>query len=245
MDYEFTTNRISQHIIKYGLDLRPPLTLQTHRQPLQDYCNWLIERFGGLYETLLSGPNQLNLQKTFPLPNGKNMQFPTFVLSPRGPVFGFPQRVFVDQVHNLQLDDSTAVVQEALAELKSRFLEQKLARFGVVNELVFDTAEINSTDLVAANLNKELWRSSVRNLNLHLEMPAGDKNLILQIKPTFVQKAGPARQPVSGPYGIIVVVDINNRQISKDLGSDQIQDIMDYARRYVPEELIKFLNNEC
>ena len=57
MNYEFTIERISQHMIRYGLDLRPVLSLNQHRAELQDYCNWLIERFGGLYETLLSGPN--------------------------------------------------------------------------------------------------------------------------------------------------------------------------------------------
>jgi hypothetical protein len=37
---------------------------------------------------------------------------------------------------------------------------------------------------------------------------------------------------------------INNRQVIGDLTKAEISDILAFASDYVPEELIKFLNNE-
>jgi hypothetical protein len=59
----------------------------------------------------------------------------------------------------------------------------------------------------------------------------------------------PGVSPVSIPeqdrlFGIIVNVDINNRQIKGDLSKSEVNDILTFAADYVPEELIRFLNNE-
>ena len=45
-------------------------------------------------------------------------------------------------------------------------------------------------------------------------------------------------------FGIIVNVDINNQQFKPDLTKAEINDILAFADDYVPEELIRFLNNE-
>jgi hypothetical protein len=45
-------------------------------------------------------------------------------------------------------------------------------------------------------------------------------------------------------FGIIVNADINNQQIKGDLTKAEINDILAFTNDYVPEELIKFLNNE-
>ncbi|MBA7629223.1 hypothetical protein ES703_36721 [subsurface metagenome] len=45
-------------------------------------------------------------------------------------------------------------------------------------------------------------------------------------------------------FGIIVNVDINNQEIKDDLTKAEVRDIVTFANDYVPEELIKFLNNE-
>jgi len=243
MEYTYAKENISQHVVRYGLDLRPTLAPAQHRGALQDYCNWLIETFGGLFETLLSGPSQLSVQKSFPLAGGKKAQFPTFVLSPRGPIFAFPRRLFVDAVQDIDVGDTDAVFRDALAELKSRFLEQKVTRLGVVHELVFDTGGVDSAALVAARLADSAWRAKVANLSLQLEMPTEDKNVNVQIRPTFVrQPAGPQGGGGATRFGVIVNVDINNRRPSNDLPSDQAEDILVFACNYIAAELLDFLN---
>jgi hypothetical protein len=95
MNYLFNTEHISQHIVKYGADVRPTILPDQEKTKLQDYGNWLIEQFPVVFETLLSGPKQLQIQGTFILADGKRAQFPTFVLTARGPVFTFPERLFI------------------------------------------------------------------------------------------------------------------------------------------------------
>ena len=67
MNYQFETERISQHIVKYGVHIQPPALLKQEKTKLQDYSNWLIEQSPEVFETLLLGPNQLRIQKSFPL----------------------------------------------------------------------------------------------------------------------------------------------------------------------------------
>src|SRR5512146_2550346 len=104
MNYQFSTDNISQHIVKYGVDIRPVLTPETDKTKLQDYGNWLVEQFPEVFETLLSGPRQLQVQRTFLLPDAKRVELPTFVLTPRGPVFTFPERLYIDRPHEISIE---------------------------------------------------------------------------------------------------------------------------------------------
>ncbi|MCX5637860.1 MAG: hypothetical protein NTX52_09250, partial [Planctomycetota bacterium] len=73
------------------------------------------------------------------------------------------------------------------------------------------------------------------------------KNINLEIRPTYVSRAvtGSENVPIQDVrFGIIVNVDINNQQIKDDLTKAEINDILAFANDYVPEEMIKFLNNE-
>jgi hypothetical protein len=45
-------------------------------------------------------------------------------------------------------------------------------------------------------------------------------------------------------FGMVVNVDINNQQIKTDLTKAEVNDILTFANDFVPDELIKFLNNE-
>jgi len=80
-----------------------------------------------------------------------------------------------------------------------------------------------------------------------LEAPTEDKNVNIEIRPTYLQRAGKRNQAVpeeDRKFGIIVNVDINNQQVTGDLTKAEVSDILAFASDYIPEELIKFLNNE-
>ena len=246
MNYQFDIEHISQHMVKYGVDLRPPIVPDHEKTKLQDYGNWLIEQFPEAFETLLSGPKQLQVQRTFVLADGKRAELPTFVLTPRGPVFTFPQRLFIDRSHDLDIPDHDKIFRKALDELRTRFADRAVPRVGVVHEMVFDTGGISSIDLVASNLKNDLWRQNVNNLRILLEMPREGKNINIEIRPTFLMRTGkPAEVSAEGTqFGIIVNVDINNQHITGNLAKTEVNDILVFAGDFVPEELIKFLNNE-
>ena len=109
MNYQFSVENVSQHIVKYGVDIRPALAPEQDRSKLQDYGNWLVEQFPVVFETLLSGPRQLRVQRTFLLPDAKRVELPTFVLTARGPVFTFPERLYIDRPHELDIPEKDRI----------------------------------------------------------------------------------------------------------------------------------------
>jgi hypothetical protein len=130
---------------------------------------------------------------------------------------------------------------------------------GVINQFVFDTGEINSVQLIASGLTKDVWREKVKNLAIRLETPQEGKNVNIDIRPTYLRRiTRGGKVPYQSPdsespdwrpaeqvqFGIIVNVDINNQQTSENLTDSEVRDIVTFANDYVPEELIKFLNNE-
>lgn len=247
MNYEFDREHISQHLVKYGVHLQPTILLKDDKAKLQDYCNYLIEQAPEVFETLLSGPNQLRVQKNFALPGGKRVDMPTFILIAQGPLFTFPERLYIDQPQDVDIPDRDKIFRKALDELRSRFSDRAVRRVGVIHELVFDTGQFDSLEIVASNLKSDVWREKVKNLSMRLEAPTEGKNINIEIRPTHVMRPGVS--PVSIPeqdrlFGIIVNVDINNRQIKGDLSRSEVNDILTFAADYVPEELIRFLNNE-
>jgi hypothetical protein len=247
MNYQFAKENITQHIIKYGVHVQPGLSPRQDKAKLQDYCNWLIEGFPLVFETLLVGPNQLRVQKSFLLANNKRAELPTFMLTARGPVFTMPQRLFIDEPQDLHIPERDKIFRKALDELKSRFVEQRVMRVGVVHEIVFDTGTVDSVEIVSSSFKNDVWRERAKNLRILLETPQEDKNVNLEIKPTYLKRAARGGAEVvteNKRFGIIVNVDINNRQVRDDLSRADISDVLAFANDYVPEELIRFLNNE-
>jgi len=246
MNYQFEAEHISQHVVKYGVDVRPGILPDQEKTKLQDYGNWLIEQFPQAFETLLSGPRQLQVQRTFVLADGKRVELPTFVLTGRGPVFTFPQRLYIDGPHDLPVTDHDKIFRKALDELRARFADRLVPRVGVVNELVFDTGQINSLDIIASSLKNDLWRERAKSLRILLETPVEGKNINIEIRPTYLMHSGkPGELPEEGAkFGIIVNVDINNQNIRDNLTRADVNDILVFAGDFVPEELIRFLNGE-
>lgn len=247
MNYQFDKEHISQHVVKYGVDIRPPIVLEQDRTKLQDYCNALIERFPQVFETLIAGPKQLRVQKTFILSNNKRAEMPTFVLTVRGTLFTFPQRLYIDGVQDLDIPQKDKIFRKALDELRAKFIDRAVPRVGVVHEFVFDTGQIDAVRILASNFKNDVWRQRTKNLRILLEIPTEDKNVNVEIRPTQLRRIakGGGNVPAQDMgFGIIVNADINNRKIKGDLNSSEVRDIVAFANDYVPEELIKFLNNE-
>lgn len=246
MNYQFDIENISQHVVKYGVDVRPAIVLKQDKAKLQDYCNWLIEQVPEVFETIVVGPRQLRVQKSFILAGNKRIELPTFLLTGRGPVFTFPQRMFIDEAQDVTIPEKDKIFRKALDELRNTFASRTVPRVGVVHEFVFDTGEINSVQILASSLKNDVWRENIKNLTIRLQTPSQDKNINLEIRPTHARhtgKGGSARDE-NIRFGLIVNVDINNQQIKDNLTKAEINDILAFANDYVPEELIRFLNNE-
>jgi hypothetical protein len=247
MNYQFDKEHISQHVVKYGVDVRPPIVLKQDKTKLQDYCNALIEKFPQVFETLVAGPRQLRIQNTFLLSNNKRAEMPTFILTDRGPLFTFPQRLYIDGIQDLDIPQKDKIFRKALDELRAKFIDRAVPRIGVIHEIIFDTGQVDSVQILASNFKNDVWRQKAKNLRILLETPMEEKNINVQIRPTQLRRItrGDGNVPAQDmAFGIIVNADINNRNIKGDLTSSEVRDIVAFANDYVPEELIKFLNNE-
>ena len=206
-----------------------------------------VAQFPDAFETMLSGPRELRIRRTFLLPNAKRVELPTFILTGRGPVFTFPERLYIDRPHELDIFDKDKIFRRAYDELRARFPERTVPRVGVIHELVFDTGYVNSLDVVASGLKHDLWRRKATNIRIILEAPTDGKNVNIELRPTFLQRSGREEPPIAPDdmkYGVIVNVDLNNQEMPADLSKAQINDILAFANDYVPEELLKFLNSE-
>ncbi len=247
MNYQFDKEHISQHVVKYGVDVRPAIVLKQDKTKLQDYCNALIEQFPQVFETLVAGPKQLRMQNTFLLSNNKRAEMPTFILTARGPLFTFPQRLYIDGIQDLEIPQKDKIFRKALDEFRAKFIDRAIPRVGVVHEFIFDTGQVDSVQILASNFKNDVWRQRAKNLRILLETPMEEKNVNVQIRPTQLRRItkGDANVPAQDiAFGITVNVDINNQNVKGDLTSSEVRDIVAFANDYVPEELIKFLNNE-
>jgi hypothetical protein len=247
MNYQFDKEHISQHVVKYGVDVRPPIVLKQDKTKLQDYCNALIEQFPQVFETLVAGPKQWRMQNTFLLSNNKRAEMPTFILTARGLLFTFPQRLYIDGIQDFDIPQKDKIFRKALDELRAKFIDRAIPRVGVIHEFIFDTGQMDSVQILASNFKNDVWRQRAKNLRILLETPMEEKNVNVQIRPTQLRRItrGDANAPAQDiAFGIIVNADINNQNIKGDLTSSEVRDIVAFANDYVPEELIKFLNNE-
>lgn len=242
MTYDFDVSKISQHVIKYCMDVRPGVHLEQDRVELQNFANWLIDRYPGLFETLLSGPNQCQVNKTFVLGDGKQAQMSTFVLAPRGPVFTVPKRLFLGRPREIQSDPFEAELVESLEKFTALFGGRVMPRIGIVHELIFDTSDDNSLDLMAEALANRAWREDLRNVQIVLEKVISGKHVVITLRPTFQSQSGQkVPDPASARYGIIVNAEISVSQTGTSLTGEQIEDALGFSSFYVPQELVAYL----
>jgi hypothetical protein len=242
----FNKNDISQHVVKYGVDVRPSLVAED-RQKLQEYCNYLIEKHPQAFETLLSGREKTLIQKVFFAGNNKRIELPTFSTTDRGFCYTFPVQLFIGNVEEFDIPDKVKIFRDALKQFRKNFAGRKIVRVGVVNEIIFDCGSMNSVEVIADVLSKDLWKERINNIAIHLENPTDEYNINVDLAPTYAQQvvqspAGEIKPPIG--FGVSIKLDINNRDMTKDLEDEEIAAILTFSDDFVPEELLKFLNNE-
>ncbi len=245
-NFIFNENDISQHIVRYGANIRPPIQPKQEREKLQDYCNWLIERFPEAYETLLSGPDKTIVQKTFFASGNKRVEMPTFAMTRRGPLYTFPIRLLIEDVEDFDIQGRNKIFRSALEKFRETFAS-KIVRVAVMREMVFDCGNINPVDIIATAISKEAWREEIRNIRIHLENPGNGCNVSIDIAPAYAQQVvrgttGAKRKNIG--FGISVRLEINNEKPTADLDRDAVAGIVAFSEDYVPDRLLSFLNNE-
>ena len=245
-DYQFDTDQVTQHIVKYSAGVRPVLDMHADRSILQDYGNWLITEFGQWFETLIYSPQGLQINKQFLLPDGKNAQIVTFSATPRGLMFTLPKRIFVGQPHDVDPDDSDAMVRQLLEGLGDRFAERMMTRLEAVHELVFDTGQTPSIEILNGFFSYPVWQESIRDARIMLQRPVDDRMMSIEIRPTFLTVAGkPQTVPADkARFGIMVHAGVSVLQSETGVGLDDIESLLVYGDQFWQTDLPDFLNGQ-
>jgi hypothetical protein len=243
-DFCFSQGNIEDHVEKIGIDVRPIIECKLEKTKLFELTNALIEEYPNLFESSVQSPNEFSLRKKFIFPGKGEADLPTLVISGRGPVFIFPRKISLLQ-EETTLGKSEDIIAKCLRHFQRYFGHKNIIRVGQVNEYIFDVGQRDSVKLLA----ERFTRINVPpngELRIRVNRPDDDYNRIVQMEP--VQKR--ERSPELGgfgnivAYGIKVIVDFNNRDVSTPLKEDKIKAIIYASEIFNNTDLYKFLNCE-
>jgi len=242
-DFQFQTEQTSQHIVKLGVDLTPAVVLDQNRAGMQSFANALIREFPDVFATLVSGPQQFRVNKTFALGAGK-ADIATLVWTQRGPVLTVPRRLFVSGTHDINGSDPDVIFRLAIEELGERFADRGMPRVSVAHNLVFDTEGLNSMTVMTGYFAMPAWQCDLANARIQLRMEREGKEISYDIRPTYVSAGGRSTWPApdDARFGIVVNVDIALGHPPDMVSSENVDDLLGFANRYVSGELLNFLN---
>jgi len=238
----FSKNRIDEHTEKVGVDIRPVIECKLDREKLFDIGKQLVDKYPNLFESLVQSPTEFHIRKKFIFPGKGEGDLLTLAITPRGVVFVFPRRLSIFE-EEIQLNNMEDISLEGLKIFRGTFPERIICRVGLVNEYIFNTGPVISSDLVCKRFTKVMIPSNGEIL-VSINRPDDDYNRKIELQP--VQKLEripemPDRKQIRS-YGVKVVVDFNNRDMSQNLDCDKILSILHKARLYNEKELYDFLN---
>jgi hypothetical protein len=240
--FKFSRTKVDEHIEKVGVDIRPVIECKLDRVKLFDLGQKLVDKYPNIFESLVQSPTDFHIRKKFIFPGKGEVDLVTLAITPRGVVFIFPRRlsIFEEDISQNNMQDISL---DGLKIFRGTFPGRIICRVGLVNEYIFNTGPVESTDLVCSRFTKVSVPSSGE-IILNINCPDDDHNRKIQLQ--AVQKLErvpeiPDKQQVRS-YGVKVVVDFNNRDMSQNLDDGRILEILHKARQYNEKELYDFLN---
>jgi len=241
-NFKFTKTRIEEHTIKVGVDIRPVIECKLDRVKLFDVGQKLVDKYPNLFESLVQSPTEFLIRKKFIFPGKGEVDLPTLAITSRGVVFVFPKilSMFEEELNLNNIDD---VSLDGLKIFRGSFPGKIFCRVGLVNDYIFNTGPIDGTKLICSRFTKVNVPHNGE-IFLSINRPDDDYNRKIQLKAVQKIEKNPDIPSVDQvqSYGVQVIVDFNNRDMSKDLDDDRILGILHKARQYNDEELYDFLN---
>jgi hypothetical protein len=240
-----TLDDLQHHVVKYGLDVFPPLDVRTETTRPPDLFRSLHERWPGFYEELSFRPesNDFRILRSYQSQTA-TANVATFTLTQRGPVFTFP--LCLDPLGEFNRDANLdEVFAGSLAETRRHFPGMQILRVGLVRELVFATGQASSIPYLSARFG-----------GFPGAAPAGGNALLLfrdercniRVAIETIRIHRQARTPTnqvledSSEYGLKVEFDVNNIDMRPQPESD-IAVTLERAHSLWPRQLLEFLNS--
>lgn len=236
-----TLSDLQMHLVKFGIDVYPPIEIPNERTRLNLFFEKATGEWPQLYRELHASDQRFEIAGSFG--GNRSAPFPTFVLTPRGPVFVFPLRL-PPPVNDTEIREDS--VGDTFARVRGALLGSipghKCLRVGLVRELTFGSGSI---PLYKAATSSEEF-SGARIVGGESLAHYRDDQYNVRIKLVTVEVAKSTRLPVGysvtepAGYGLQVSLDVNNAEI-RPLEDADIQGIIDRATRLWPEDLLNYL----
>lgn len=242
-----TMEDLQQNILKYGLDIFPPLDVGNEMTRTHDLFRTLREQWPDFYQELNFRPEsgKFKVLASFKLKGGKSVTFPTLTLTKRGPVFAFPRRL-PDPLGEYAFEgDYDEVFLSSLAILRKEFPGTSVLRMGVVREAVFSTGKSNAVPYLADRFGtfqgtKSMgggvvlsFRDDLCNVRIKLDT--------IEIRQEHkVSKSGLVLSDETN-YGFQVSLDVNNIEM-RPQEMHEIETTIERAHSFWPKGLLEFIN---
>jgi len=240
--FEFSHTKIDDHVEKVGVDIRPAIEIKLDREKLYQFGLELIDAYPQLFESLVQSPMDYRVTKKFIFPGKGEAEIPTLSFIPRGLVFTFPRRLAIFG-EELELEDVDDVVVDCLKKFRRKFQDRRIFRVGLVNEYVFFTGALTGAKIICERFTR-LAPPVSEEVLLRINLATDDFNRTVEIeavrKLERIAEIPGHTQPTG--YGVKVKVDVNNRDMGKDLDYNSVMGILQEARMYNKRDLYAFLN---
>ncbi len=245
-DFHLSLDDVMLHAVSIGLDVHPTIEMRDERTRLNMFFEDVRERWPDMYEQLTTGESEFKISKAFrakPGVQGLALPVDTFVLTKRGPVFVFALRL-PDPVGSTNLEGQYRdIFTEVCKTLWSRLPGHKVLRVGLIREVLFLTGETDCTFLVSGQSD---WRSARLMGGQRLFQYQDDKcNIRLEFSPGKLGKVTqlPVGKKVEEPvgFGLKVKLDVNNTEL-RELGDADIEEVLERAVCFWPDELLEYLS---
>jgi hypothetical protein len=240
--FKFSSSKIDDHIEKVGVDIRPVIECKLEQTKLFDFGRKLVDKYPNLFESLVQSPTDFHIKKKFIFPGKGEAELPTLGITQRGLVFIFPRKVAIFD-EETELNSVTDIFLDCLKKFRSVFPERKVFRVGLVNEYIFGTGLLESTKLISERFTK-LRVPTDGEITIVINRPDDDYNKRIQLE--AVRRVEPIPEMPSKAqtknYGVKVIVDFNNRDMSQDMNESSILAVLHEAQQYNDKELYEFLN---
>jgi len=238
-------NDVMSHVATIGLDVFPPIEMKDERTRLNMFFEDARERWPDLYERLTTGELEFRVSRPFrkdPQVQGPTIPVDTFVLTPRGPVFVFPLRL-PDPIGITGLESRfREVFTDVCKSLWARLPGHKIVRVGLLRDVIFSTG---MTDCAFLMSKRSSWLEA-KLVGGHRLIHYRDAKCNIQLKFSPVTIGKVTQLPVGAKFeqsvgsGLQVTLDVNNTQV-RELQETDIDDILDRAGRFWPDELLEYL----
>lgn len=239
---------LKEHIIKFGLDMYPPLDLRSEATRAQDLFLQLQSKWPDYYQEQNFTPmaNEFGIFATYDVGVRDKAKVPTLLFMPRGPVFTFPVRFLVSSAdQNYGSTNPRKLFDGGVEVLRNIFPGLSCLRIGLVRELIFSTGNTPAAPFISSRFGT--FPSTTPKGGNALASFVDDRcNVRVNMEPIEIHRrqGSPAMKNVISDqveYAIRVRLDVNNNEM-KPQSDDDIDMTLQRAEEIWPDQLINFLN---